>query len=135
MFSELSGLNPFWSGGFEVFFFIVFALVIGVFIVAAARGLVRWNRNNQSPRLTVPARIVSRRTHVSRRHHHHGNASGVHHMTSTTYFVTFEVESGDRMELRVSSREFGMLAEGDHGRLTFQGTRYLGFEREIDRSL
>ena len=25
--------------------------------------------------------------------------------------------------------EYGMLAEGDRGRLTFQGTRYKGFER------
>lgn len=24
---------------------------------------------------------------------------------------------------------FGMVIEGDQGRLTFQGTRYLGFER------
>lgn len=25
--------------------------------------------------------------------------------------------------------EFGMLVEGDRGKLSFQGTRYLGFER------
>ena len=33
------------------------------------------------------------------------------------------------MELPVTGPEYGMLAEGDRGRLTFQGTRYLGFER------
>ena len=49
--------------------------------------------------------------------------------TDSTYYVTFQVESGDRMELRVSGPEYGMLIEGDHGTLTFQGTRYLGFER------
>ena len=31
----------------------------------------------------------------------------------TSYYVTFQVESGDRMELSVSGREYGMLAEGD----------------------
>ena len=46
------------------------------------------------------------------------------------FYVTFEVESGDRMELSVVGSEFGLLVEGDKGRLTFQGTRYLGFERE-----
>ena len=51
-------------------------------------------------------------------------------MASTTYYATFQVESGDRMELRLSGAEYGMLAEGDRGRLTFQGTRYLSFERE-----
>ena len=35
----------------------------------------------------------------------------------------------DRMELRLSGTEYGQLAEGDTGRLSFQGTRYLGFER------
>lgn len=53
----------------------------------------------------------------------------VSHSTSTSYYVTFEVESGDRMELHVSGSEYGMLAEGDYGQLTFQGTRYLDFVR------
>ena len=26
-------------------------------------------------------------------------------------------------------RDYGLMAEGDEGRLTFQGTRFLGFER------
>ena len=42
---------------------------------------------------------------------------------------TFQLESGDRMEFQVSGIEYGMLAEGDTGELTFQGTRYLAFER------
>lgn len=41
------------------------------------------------------------------------------------YYATFQVESGDRMELSVSGTEYGLLAEGDMGKLTFQGTRYL----------
>ena len=49
--------------------------------------------------------------------------------TDTTYYVTFQVESGDRMELRMTGRDYGMLFEGDHGTLHFQGTRYLGFDR------
>ena len=51
-------------------------------------------------------------------------------MASTSYYVTFQVESGDRIELGVSGMEYGMLIEGDTGRLSFQGTRYLSFERE-----
>ncbi|MEF2097481.1 DUF2500 domain-containing protein [Bacillus sp. CFBP9009] len=50
--------------------------------------------------------------------------------TSTTYFSIFEFESGDRFEFRLSGREFGILAEGDSGTLTFQGTRYIGFARK-----
>ena len=114
---------------FSIMFTIVFLLVIGVFAVAIIRGISQWNKNNHSPRLTVPATIVAKRTNVSQHHHHHGNA-GMHHTThSTTYYVTFQVESGDRMELQLSGQEFGLLVEGDRGMLTFQGTRYLGFVR------
>ena len=72
------------------------------------------------------------RTEVSHHHANAGDASGAHgfHTTSATwYYVTFQVESGDRMEFAVGGTDFGMLAEGDHGNLSFQGTRYLSFER------
>ena len=113
---------------FQIMFGVVFASTIGIFIVIAVKGISQWNKNNHSPRLTVPATIVAKRTNVSR--HRHGGANGHHHhTTSTTYYVTFQVESGDRMELHVAGHEYGLLVEGDKGKLTFQGTRYLGFER------
>ena len=120
-------------GGFSVMFGIVFILFVVVFLMIIVKGLTQWNKNNHLPRLTVDATVVAKRMDVS--HHRHANAGdatgahGYHTSTSTTYYVTFEVESGDRMELHVPGSEYGMLIEGDKGRLTFQGTRYLGFER------
>lgn len=113
---------------FGIMFTIVFVLVIGTFIVIAVKGIGQWNKNNHSPRLTVPATVVAKRTNVS--HHRHGGVNDHHHHhTSTSYYVTFQVESGDRMELHVAGTEYGLLIEGDRGNLTFQGTRYLGFDR------
>ena len=113
---------------FSIMFSIVFIIVIGMFVVTAIKGIGQWNKNNNSPRLTVPATVVAKRTNVS--HHNHAGTNGHHHhSTSTTYYVTFQVESGDRMELHVSGMEYGMMAEGDYGKLTFQGTRYLDFVR------
>ena len=43
--------------------------------------------------------------------------------------MTFQVESGDRMEFHITGQDYGLLVEGDKGNLSFQGTRYLGFER------
>lgn len=106
---------------------VMFVLVFGIIIVTMVRGICEWNKNNHSPKLTVPATVVSRRTAVS--HHHHGNE--MHHThTSTSYYATFQVESGDRIEFAVPGAEYGMLAEGDRGTLAFQGTRYLNFRRE-----
>lgn len=118
----------FFGGGFEIIFFLMFFLVFGMIIFTFIRGIGEWNRNNHSPKLAVDATVVTKRNQVS--HHHHNSSNDVMHTShSTTYYVTFQVESGDRMELMVNGNEFGMLVEGDHGKLTFQGTRYIGFER------
>ena len=118
---------------FGVIFFTVLVIVIGIIIFTLVKGISTWRNNNHSPRLTVAARVVAKRTDVS--HHQHANAGdltgahGYHTTSSTRYYVTFQVESGDRMELSIYGSEYGMLAEGDFGKLTFQGTRYLEFER------
>lgn len=111
---------------FQLLFFVAFFAVLAIIVVQMVRGAVQWNKNNHSPRLTVPATMVTKRTQVSR-HHHGGEMHHTH--TSTSYYATFEVESGDRMEFHVSASEYGMLVEGDQGSLSFQGTRYLGFQR------
>lgn len=116
---------------FPVMFIVVFVIIIGAFLFMLVNGIKTWNQNNHSPRLSVRAKVVAKRTSVSHHHHHTGagHAGAGHMTTSTSYYATFEVESGDRMELHVSGREFGLLAEGDTGILSFQGTRYLSFER------
>ena len=114
--------------GFDVTFSIMrimvpvmFVLVFGIIIVTMVRGVGEWNKNNHSPKLTVPVIVVAKRSDVDR---------GIETMhTFTSYYVTFQVESGDRMEFQVPDTEYGMLVEGDRGRLTFQGTRYQGFQR------
>lgn len=111
---------------------IIFLIVIVFFIVVFAKGISQWNKNNHSPRLTVDATVVSKRTDTSHSSGHHNHTTGMHTggHTSTYYYVTFQVESGDRMEFHVSGEEYGLLVEGDYGDLSFQGTRYLGFNRK-----
>jgi len=46
---------------------------------------------------------------------------GVLKMDGFSYFI-----------FKVRSTEYGLLVENDIGKLTFQGTRYLGFERNRD---
>ena len=110
-------------------FYIMFFLVFGMIIYTLIQNIAEWDRNNKSPQLSVDAKIVDKRSHTT---HHHHNHNGHHHTTrSTSYYVTFEVQSGDRMELKVPRDEYGLLVEGDTGVLSFQGTRYLDFERKI----
>lgn len=104
---------------------LVFLLVIGVVIAALIRSVTQWSKNEKSPRLTVEASVVAKRTS------HRRTMSDEHHVGRdyTNYYATFQFESGDRLELELKGHEYGLLVEGDKGKLTFQGTRYLGFER------
>ena len=119
---------------FEIMFQIVSLLIIAVIVVVIVKSVGQWNKNKHSPRLEVEAKIVSKREEVSR--HRHANAGdvtgahGYHTSVHTNYYVTFQVVSGDRMEFSVSGSEYGILGEGDYGKLSFQGTRFLEFKRE-----
>ena len=106
----------FFDSVFPVLFTVMFVLVLGVIIVTLVRNVSQWHKNNNSPRLTVQAT-----------RHHDANSHMSH--SSTWYYATFQVESGDRMELSIPDRDYGYLVEGDRGSLAFQGTRFLSFNR------
>ena len=74
--------------------------------------------NRRKPKLQVSATVVAKRTS------NHSKATDRH------YFVTFQVESGDRIEFWVTSFQYSELKQDDCGILTFQGTRFIGFERD-----
>lgn len=110
-----------------IFIGIIFIFVIGSILFAIFKGIGQWHKNEQSPRLSVPAIIKAKRTDVSRSSNNDNNS--LSSSTYTTYYLTFEFESGDRTEFHVSGKEYGLLSENDTGILNFQGTRFLGFER------
>ena len=103
---------------FPILFIAVFGLVFGTIVSTLIKNGRQNRKNNASPRLTSEATVVSKRTHVWGDHAH------------TTYFATFQFESGDRLELEIPRDRFGYLVEGDDGKLHFQGTRFLDFERQ-----
>ena len=116
---------------FPILFGLVFCLVMGMFIYAIVHNVKEKRANDAAPVLTVEALVKTKRMdtyHTSPTYDGDGHrtSSGSYH---TSYYATFEVESGDRIELCVDGSEYGLLAEGDCGKLTFQGTRYLRFER------
>ena len=110
-------------GTFGIVFILIFALssllFIGLFAFILIKNFTQKQKNDASPRIAVDAEVVAKRTYVQGDHAY------------TTYYATFQVDSGDRMELMVPYNQFGYLIEGDRGRLTFQGTRFLQFERTV----
>lgn len=105
---------------FPILFIFVFASIF----LTLLKGLKQWNLNNKQPQLSVSAKLITKRikfTH-QKRHNQIGH-------NSTSYFITFEVESGERMEFRVDGLIYGKFIENDTGILTYQGTRFIKFER------
>ena len=102
---------------FPILFLGMFGLVFGLMFSSLAKHRNQERKNDASPRLTSEATVVTKRTLVRGDHAH------------TTYFATFQFESGDRLELEIPRDRFGYLVEGDRGKLHFQGTRFLDFQR------
>lgn len=110
---------------FNSMFSLIFIIFIGLFIYAVVSNIAQWSKNNNSPVLTVPTVIVEKR----KKRHHHRNGNHTH--TSTSYYISFRVDSGDVMELKVKRSDYHQMDEGMRGDVTFQGTRYLGFVENV----
>ena len=99
-------------------------------IISIVQGISEWP-NNKQPILDINCKVVSKRNHTSvRAAYHDVGGNFIPSSRSTTYYVTFEFESKDRMDFKVTGSQFGMLVEGDVGKLKFQGTRFLDFTRQ-----
>jgi hypothetical protein len=104
-------------GAFPILFFAVFALVFIIIVGSVVQSMKQKHRDDNAPRRVADVTVVARRTHVWGDHSH------------TDYYVTFQLETGDRLELKVPHNRFGYLVEGDKGKLTSQGSRFVSFER------
>lgn len=123
------GGSSFMDSAFPVIFFIVFFIIIVFFIKSIVCGILEWSNNNKQPIIPVNATVVSKRLNVS---HYNTNNENIHSTSSsTTYYVTFEFENSERLELCVKGKEYGDMVERDFGVLSFQGTRFIGFKRKI----
>jgi len=108
---------------FTVMSLAIFGLAVGIILSNLFRSGKRWKKDNDSPRLTVPVKVVAKRYEDTYRRRKTVTSG------RSRYYATFEVESGDRMELELEGPEYGLIVEGDKGNLTFQGSRFLKFER------
>ena len=122
------------TGSFYTIFIVVSVIAAAVFVTVITTALVRWNKNNRSPVLSVNAHVAGKRSEVThQRHPIAGDVSGghgYHTFTSKRYFITFRTDGGSSVELEVDDAAYETLTEGTVGRLTYQGTRYLGFESD-----
>ena len=117
----------------------IFLIIVFVIMVILVNNMNRWSQNNNSPETTVEAVVSDKRDRDSMQQVPAGGdptgAQGFQLIPNIHRTAVFTVESGETMEFTVSEGEFRSLQKGERGRLTFQGTRYLGFERIYGESV
>src|SRR5687768_4197687 len=107
-----------------LFIAVIFIVLIAMFAKAIYNAIAEKRYNDSQPVLTKAAKITGKRTEVSGG----GNDSAV----STAYYATFEfLENRQRLELEIDDDDYGLMAEGDLGKATYQGRRYHQFQRNI----
>ena len=96
----------------------VFSIIIFSFVIRAFLRYFRHQKQvDRMPQQSAHARVVTKRSRIWGEHSH------------TAYYATFEFDSRQRIELNLSGEQFGLLAEGDDGTLTYQGDRFVNFQR------
>ena len=113
------------NGLLDILFPLIFVAAAVFVIYAMVKSLKEWHENNQKPIEKVKSKVTSKRKSTRRRSSRRGSGSSF----KIIYFATFELEDRSRMEFIVGDSIYGMIAEGDIGYLTKQGTRFHDFER------
>ena len=80
----------------------------------------KWLNREDNTREMTPAAVIAKREHIGRDNEN---------QPYTQYYITFQLASGERIELRASDDVYGMTIEGDTGLLAWQGKELLAFDR------
>ena len=63
---------------FDLIFPVMFLLILGVILFIFISGIRTWNKNNNSPRLTVEARVAAKRQNTTHHNEPVGGDNGYH---------------------------------------------------------
>lgn len=113
-----------------IFFILITVVILGMLVYLTLKGMQEKKANDAAPIVTVDAKVKAKRIAV---HHsaHQQSVNGVPLMAKShhaTYYTTFALEDGRRLELQISEGQFQQLTEGERGKLTYQRKRFHRFE-------
>ena len=108
-------------------FIVIFTSVFGFIIVAVT---LQWIRDKRSPRVVTMVTIADKpikKQRVRSRLNSAAPGYSVHYMN--IYYVVFDLEGGEHLKLQLSKVKYNKLKKGTAGKLTFQGKRYIDFQK------
>jgi len=91
----------------------------GILLLIITIPIVEYNKNEKQPVITTDAVLLTKSTQQLGR-------------GFSSYHLTFEITSKERISLKVDHQKYALFIEGDKGTLTYQGSRFITFERVVD---
>ncbi len=109
---------------FPYLLMLIFAVAFIIVVSFIFKKISRWQSNNHCEKVTVDATVVSLRSKID----YQNNGELYHPHDPSRYYVTFKFESGEKKEYQVTDSVYFSFIEGENGKLTYQGTRFISFE-------
>lgn len=100
------------------------AIVVGLTVIAMLIQRYGDRFSKQVERLVAKGQrvvVLAKREHIGR------NDMG---FPCTEYYVTFQYPDGNRVELEVEGRDYGLLMAGDKGELLLENDKFARFDRK-----
>ncbi len=90
---------------------------------------LQWIRDKRSPRVVTMATISAKAIDEYHTSEPFESGMGMKDEVLQIYYIIFSLEGGGSVKLRVSKLKYDNLKKGTKGKLTFQGKRYISFEK------
>lgn len=104
---------------FGAFLFGIAIVFIALFGVVFYKKWAENKKNEGKPIETKAVKVVTKRNIMNNN-------------PNVGSFVLFEFDDGSRQELSINANTSSTIAENDTGMLTYQGTKFIKFERNIN---
>lgn len=109
---------------YTISFISMFCIIIGLSLIIVIR---QWWKNRCSPLIVTQATVIDKR--IEEHYIRSKRSAGIGYRTRKVriYYITFNLEGGENIELRTNEIEYSELQYNDYGRLTFKGSKYMEF--------
>lgn len=94
-----------------VFFCLICLLIIVIICMVDANTIICWFKNNRAPVHSMCASVLTKEINENK------------------YYVCFGLEDGQMKRFSIDSYAYLSLVEGEKGILTYQGTRFIRYDR------
>ena len=113
---------------YEILSYAVPALIVIILIIYCGKKLFKWNENKDEPiSISVKAKVKDKNIIVK-----NSNSVTLLDVASDTLKgkIVFQTEDGKELAFTFIGKAYRELLDGDKGILTYQGEKFISFERE-----